>query len=349
MGRMEWTTPALVVDLAAFEYNLAAAEALLAGTGKLLRPHVKTHGAPYLALRQLGPAAAGVTCATVGEVEAMRGAGITGILLANEIAGGEAAGRIAELARRAKIIVAVDSFELVEAYAVAAVERQVVLEVLVDLDVGLGRCGVADAAEACCLAMAVRQKPGLRFVGLMGYEGRIRASSPHRAETIAAGFAKLATAKAAIGRAGLEVTVVSGAGTSTMMEALACPALTEIQAGCYALMEPDLEGLGLPFRCAASIAASVISRRPGRVVLDAGRRTVGCEYGFPLSLDPRGTVRAVADEHTILEWNGDPPAIGSAIHLRPTQIRTTFNLHRHAWLARAGEASERITVAGRGN
>ena len=132
--------------------------------------------------------------------------------------------------------------------------------------------------------------------------------------------------------AGLEVGIVSAAGTSTILEALRDPNITEIQAGTYALMEPDLDDLGLPFRCAVSVIATVISRSAGRVVLDAGRRTVGCDYGLPIALDPRAHTKSISDEHAVLEWKGDPPPLGAQIRLRPSQNRTTFNLYSHVWL-----------------
>ena len=344
---MEWSTPTLLVDLAAWEHNLTAAEVMLRGSGKQLRPHVKTHGSSALALRQLGPAAAGVTCATVGEAEAMVGAGIGDVLLANEIADAGAVARMVCLAQGSRITVAADCAESVGLLSAAAAQRGVILNVLVDIDTGLGRCGVADEGAARELALAVERAPGLRFAGIMGYEGRIRAGVPDRDRRIAAAFGLLAACKAAIEGAGLEVETVSAAGTSTLTEALREPSITEIQAGTYALMEPDLEGLGLPFRCAISIAATVISRAPGRVVLDAGRRSLGCDYGPPLPLDARGKVQSIADEHVVLRWDGELPPLGSRLYLRPSQNRTTFNLYAEAWLVDNGSVVERIPIEGR--
>lgn len=344
---MKWRTPALLVDLAAWQNNLAAAEAMVRGTGKLLRPHVKTHGTADLALRQLGPIAPGVTCATVGEAEAMIKAGVCDVLLANEIVTSDAIERIVILGRCAKVSVAVDCPHSVAGLSAAAQHFGVCLDILVDVDIGLARCGVANKELACDLAIKVSQAPGLRFAGIMGYEGRFRATAPDRDSRITRAFAVLAEAKAAIESVGLAVRTVSGGGTSTMKEALRDAVITEVQAGTYALMEPDLEGLGLPFCCAVSIAATVISCSSGRVVLDAGRRTIGCDYGLPLSLDPRGKVQSIGDEHVVMEWEGCLPELGSEIRIRPTQNRTTFNLHEECWLIDNGTLLERIPIQGR--
>jgi D-serine deaminase-like pyridoxal phosphate-dependent protein len=344
----ELVTPALAMNLAAFEHNLAAAENLLRGTGKLLRPHVKTHRTSGLATRQMGPVASGVTCATVQEAEVMAAAGIKDLLLANEIVTSQKIQRMASLAKQSRVIMAVDAHGGVAALSQAANRGGVTVEVLVDMDIGLGRCGVGDASRARELAIAIGRAPALRFAGLMGYEGRIRASVADRSARIARSFTLLAEAKAAMEAAGLEVGIVSAAGTSTLLEALRDPTITEIQAGTYALMEPDLEGLGLPFRCALFVIATVISRSAGRVVLDAGRRTVGCDYGLPIALDPRAHTKSIGDEHVVLEWNGDSPPLGTQVRLRPSQNRTTFNLYSHVWLMRDDHIVARLPIEARG-
>jgi D-serine deaminase-like pyridoxal phosphate-dependent protein len=244
----------------------------------------------------------GVCCATIGEAEAAIDAGITDILLANEFVTTSKLRRIAVLASRARVIVAVDAAEQVVGLSSAAERQGTIVDVLVDLDVGLGRCGVRDVSEACALARTVIHASGLRFSGIMGYEGRVRASVPNRSEKIHQVFRTLAEAKLGLQAAGLEVPIVSGAGTSTLLEALQDPTLTEIQAGSYALMEPDLEPLGLPFRCAVSVVGSVISRSQGCVVLDAGWRSMGCEYGPPIPLDGRARTRTLGMNTPC--WNG---------------------------------------------
>ena len=180
-----FTTPALVVDLDVFEANVAAMEQLLRGTGKTVRPHVKTHRTPELARRQLGGSAVGVTCATVGEAEVMVAAGIDDVFVANEIVEPAKIARLVALAHGARVGVAADDAAQVELLSRAASAEGVTIGVLLDIDIGLRRCGLASAAEAVALAALVERLPGLRLRGIMGYEGRIRLSVEDRDAKIA--------------------------------------------------------------------------------------------------------------------------------------------------------------------
>jgi D-serine deaminase-like pyridoxal phosphate-dependent protein len=342
------STPALLVDLDAFESNVAAMETLLSPAGKTVRPHVKTHRTPELARRQLGGRARGITCSTVGEAEAMVDAGIDDVLVANEVVDTARIARLVRLAERAEIAVAVDDPEPVRALSGSAATAGATIGILVDVDTGLGRCGVPSSSEAVALAREVRRLPGVRFRGIMGYEGRIRASVDSREAKIAGAFSRLAETKAALENEGIQVDIVSGAGTSTLREALADPTITEIQAGVYVLMEPDIEDLALPFRCAAIIRGTVISRHPGRIVLDIGRRSVGIEYGPPRPIGFVATKVATNDEHTIVDGDGDLPGLGSQVDLRPGQIRTTCNLHDLMWVLRRGQIIDCWPVAAHG-
>jgi D-serine deaminase-like pyridoxal phosphate-dependent protein len=142
---------------------------------------------------------------------------------------------------------------------------------------------------------------------------------------------------------------VSAAGTSTLREAIANPVITEIQAGVYALMEPELLVMDLPFRCAATIRGTVISRHPGRVVLDAGRRVVGVEYGPPVPVGFEAERIAMSDEHATIFMADPLPEVGSQLALTPGQIRTTFNLHDDVWITRGGQVVDRWPISARGS
>jgi D-serine deaminase-like pyridoxal phosphate-dependent protein len=343
-----FSTPALLVDLDIFEANVAAMAALLETAGKSLRPHVKTHRTPELALRQLGPSVPGVTCATVGEAEVMVAAGIDDVLVANEIVDQGKLERLAALAVMAHVRTVADDAEPVAAMSRAAVSAGVTIGVLVDLDIRLRRCGVDSIEAALALARHVADSPGLRLDGLMGYEGRVRGTPQDRKVTVGRAYGLLAETRAAFLDGSLPVTSVSAAGTSTLREALADPTITEIQAGVYALMEPELVASDLPFGCAATVRGTVISRHPGRFVLDVGRRTVGTEYGPPLPVGIATSGISVSDEHTTVAVDGMPPRLGSHVDLIPAQIRTTFNLHDHVWVQRDGAVVDRWPVSARG-
>jgi D-serine deaminase-like pyridoxal phosphate-dependent protein len=343
------STPGLVVDLEVFEANVAAMAALLRGTGKTLRPHVKTHRTPELARRQLGGSAVGLTCATVGEAEAMVAAGMDDVLVANEVVDPRKIARLVALADRARVGVVVDDPEPVTALSHEAAKARASIDVLIDVDILLHRCGVASAADAVRLAEAIERAPMLRLRGLMGYEGRIRRDDADRAGKIARAYATLAEVRMALIDAGFPVEVVSAAGTSTLAEALADPVITEVQAGVYALMEPERLEPGLPFRCAVAIRGTVISRHPARIVLDIGRRVVGMEYGPPVPIGFVATRIAISDEHATIEMADPLPPLGSQLDLAPGQIRTTFNLHDHVWVSRGGQLIDRWPISARGS
>ena len=344
-------SPALVVDLATFDANVAAADQLLHGMSKRIRPHVKTHRTPALALRQLTTAAVGLTCATVGEAEAVVAAGARDVLIANEIVDHIKLGRLATLAQEADVCVAVDALEAAEALGAAARTAGTTVAVLVDIDVGLGRCGVSGPAEAATLGAVVERTPGLRLAGIMGYEGRRRAADETRSDVIRGAYALLAESVDAFERAGLPVETVSSAGTSTLPEAIADSVITEVQAGTYALMEADLSGLGLPFRPAVTVVSTVISRNHERAVVDSGRKSIASDYGAPVPLATGARVTGFNEEHTILQFAGPdvrPPALGDRMSLRPGHVRLTFNLHDTVWLASPDGSVEPVPVVARG-
>jgi D-serine deaminase-like pyridoxal phosphate-dependent protein len=250
-----------------------------------------------------------VTCSTVGEAEAMVRAGVDQVLIANEVIDPAKLARLARLADDAQVTVAVDSSEGVDLLSAAA---------------------------------------ALALDGVMGYEGRIRPSVPDRGRRIAAAYALLAETRQALRHAGLTADTVSAAGTSTIPEALADPTITELQAGVYSVMEPELMEMGLPFACAAAVRATVISRHADRVVLDVGRRSVGMEYGPPTPIGVPTRSVNVSDEHTTLWTDGRVPALGSQVDLVPAQVRTTFNLHSEVIGVSGGEVVATWPIAARG-
>lgn len=343
------STPALVVDLDTFEENVTAMAEMLRGTGKTVRPHVKTHRTPELAKRQLGESARGVTCATVGEAEAMVAAGIDDVLIANEVVDDAKLARLAALARAATVTVAADDPGPVEALSREAVSAGVHVGVLIDVDILLHRCGVASIPEALALARIIEHAPGVELKGVMGYEGRVRLGTENRAEKISGAYAALRDTRDALVRAGHAVEVVSAAGTSTLREAIADSAITELQAGVYALMEPELLVMNLPFRCAAFVRGTVISRHPGRFVTDVGRRVAGIDYGPPVPIGFQAELVTLSDEHGTVTVDEAPPEIGSRVDFIPGQIRTTFNLHDRVWVQREDRIVDCWRVAARGS
>lgn len=278
----------------------------------------------------------------------MVAAGIEDVLIANEVVDSAKLARIVDLAHHATVAVAADDPAPLQALSQLAARDGVTVGVLIDVDILLHRCGVASIPEAVALARTIEAAPRLRLVGIMGYEGRVRLGIEKRDERIAGAYGILRATHDALIEAGHRVDVVSAAGTSTLREAIADPTITEIQAGVYALMEPEMLGMDLPFRCAATIRGTVISRHSDRFVANVGRRVVGVEYGPPVLVGLEATHIALSDEHATVTVPGPTPALGSLVDFIPGQIRTTFNLHDRVWVSRGGTVVDCWPVSARG-
>ncbi|HWC68901.1 MAG TPA: alanine racemase [Acidimicrobiales bacterium] len=317
-------TPALVVDADALEHNLAAMAA--ARPGPSLRPHVKAHKCTRLAAEQAARGHAAFTCATPREALGMARAGLgEDLLIANEVLD---AGRLEALvgvveAGEARITVAVDSEATVAAAAAAGL-----LDVLIDVDVGLPRCGSApDAAGA--LADLARSR-GLNVRGVMGYEGHLMmvADRERQRDDVANAMDKLIAAHDAVGG---EIVSAGGTGTYDLHDRV-----TEVQAGSYALMDTQYATLGLPFRAALFVDATVISVRPDWAVCDAGLKAFGMDHGNPALLG--GTVWYCSDEHTTFAPDdGSAVAPGDRVRLQPAHVDPTVAYHERMHLVRGDE------------
>jgi D-serine deaminase-like pyridoxal phosphate-dependent protein len=317
-------TPALVVDAAAVDRNIARASAYFAGRGTRLRPHFKAHKCTELMRRQLaGGDCAGVTCATAWEAEVVARAGLhDDILVANEVADAAAIASLRRAAQTATVTVGIDSPRHVE--LLSGTE----CGVLIEIDVGQRRCGLDPADEDAILALArlVEETPGLRFRGLQGYEGHA-VLLPERSERLEH-VERAATILKRL-RSLLDCEIVSGGGTGTFDLSTEAGALDEIQAGSYVLMDASYDRLGLPFELALACRATVVSRNGTRAVVDAGLKALSAEYGVPRALDASiEEVVGLADEHATLRLaQGSALAVGDAVLLIPAHVDPTVNLH----------------------
>jgi D-serine deaminase-like pyridoxal phosphate-dependent protein len=326
-------TPALMIERSALEANLA--EMARARPGSSLRPHVKAHKTTALARLQREAGHVGFTCATVEEVVGMARAGLDDdLLLANEVVD---VGKLAEANQAARrLTVAVDSAETIDAAANAGIA-----EVLVDVDVGLPRCG-APPEQARALAERARVA-GLEVRGVMGYEGHLMMvlDPEERREKVRAAMAALLGAAAEVGGA-----VVSAGGTGTYRENTWA---TEIQAGSYLLMDTDYSRSDLPFANALFVLATVVSvtaaraGRPGWAVADAGLKAFSVEHGNPGL--PGATVWFCSDEHTTFSREDQPlEKVGDRVRLVPSHVDPTMNLHPFAYLVDGDDVIERWPV-----
>jgi D-serine deaminase-like pyridoxal phosphate-dependent protein len=315
------TTPALLVDVDALDANLADMAAAL--PGPRMRPHVKAHKATALAARQAAVGHTGFTCATIREVEGMIAAGLgADLLLANEVLDARRLGPLVE--DGARVTLAIDSDRTLDAAVVGRVR-----EVLIDVNVGLPRCGIAPS-EAGRLADRARAA-GLEVRGVMGYEGHLMMlpDVAERAKLTEEAMTRLLAAHADVGG-----DVVSGGGTGT---AAMNPWVTEIQAGSYALMDTAYSAAGVPFRQAVTVLATVISttapagEMPGHAVADVGLKSLGMDHGNPTI--PEGPVWFCSDEHTTFGPSG-PVAVGDRVRVLPAHVDPTVALHERMHLVR---------------
>jgi D-threonine aldolase len=325
-------TPALVVDIPAMDRNIRRMAEFFAARRCKLRPHFKAHKTPEIARRQLAAGSCtGLTCATVSEAETAASIA-SDILIANEIVTPDKCRRAADLAKLVAMTMAVDSIAGLEALSASATEAGVVFSILVDVNVGQNRCGVAPGDEAVELGKRAAKMRGLALRGLMGYEGHA-VGIPTRAEREAAvlrAMGQLAESARMFSAAGLPTEIVSGGGTGSYDISSTLDEITEIQAGSYALMDSDYGKLGMPFEHAISVLGTVVSRSvPGRCVADCGHKSCTKDHGHPAVKGIEGaTVLALNDEHATISLPASSPIkIGDRIELFPSHIDPTMNLH----------------------
>ncbi len=322
----ELPTPALVVEASDLEHNLGTMSRAL--PGDRLRPHVKAHKCTALARRQAEWGHRRFTCATVREMEGMAAAGLGyDLLLANEVLDTRRLGAL-----DARVTVAVDSEETIHAAA-----RGGVREVVVDVDVGLPRCGCAPA-QAGRLADLARRS-GLQVRGVMGYEGHLMMLSDRAAqrEAVEKAMELLRRAHADVGG-----EIVSAGGTGTYDLNLAA---TEIQAGSYALMDTAYERLGLPFRLALSLVATVISRSEAHAVADCGLKALGMDHGNP-RIDG-AKVWFCSDEHLTFAPE-QRLRVGDRVRVWPAHVDPTVAYHEALHLVEGDRVVDRWEVDLRG-
>jgi D-serine deaminase-like pyridoxal phosphate-dependent protein len=347
-------TPALLLDAGELRANIDRMAAFFAGRHSRLRPHFKSHKCATIAKLQMKAGAVGITCAKLGEAEVIADAGIRNILIANQIVGPLKIRRLVELCRRAEPMVAVDSADNVKMLSESASAAGVSIGVLVEVDVGMGRCGVAPRQAALELARQVASSPGLRFEGLQGYEGHCvdLRDETERAVKTRESLKKLVETRRLIENSGLRVNLVSGGGTGTYSITGDCEGVDEVQAGSYAAMDWWYGDIRPEFRQAMSILATVISRpRPDLIVVDVGRKGIGAEWGPPRIKNlPGGVVTSfTSEEHMKISVSRESAiSIGARIEIIPSHGCTTSNMYSEFIVHENGLVTDRWPIEGRG-
>jgi D-serine deaminase-like pyridoxal phosphate-dependent protein len=357
----EIDTPALVVDLDRFERNLQRVADYARQHHLRLRPHTKTHKSVYVAGLQQQLGAAGLTVAKVSEAEVMLGAHPSDLLVAFPIVGHAKLDRLMEVARRTHVTVALDSTFAVHQLAAAARGASVTIGVLAEVDVGLGRVGVAPGPALVELAQCISRQPHLSFEGITFYPGQIKSLDESGLKAIGQLAGLLESILADLRAAGIEAPIVSGGSTPTLFHSHELPGLTEIRPGTYVFNDYNtvLSGACELQDCAASILATVVSTaRPGHMIIDGGSKTFSSDrpvnaaevsFGYLMEA-PAARFHKMNEEHGFVDLThaGTEFHVGDRVHVIPNHICVAVNLHEQVYGLR-GEQVERVwKVDGRG-
>ena len=359
--RGEISTPALTIDLGAVERNLERMAAYCREHGLGLRPHTKTHKTPEVARMQLERGACGLTVAKVGEAEVMAAATNAEILVAYPIFGGEKLCRLAVLANTRTLLMALDDEATAREVSRAASAQQSTVGVLVEFDVGLGRCGLDSGAACVELATKIQQMPGLKFRGLMLYSGNIWGSEAERQGISVQVSEKVGRVLQAFAEARMPVEIVSGGSTPGAFLSHQIRGLTEVRPGTYVYndMNTYYQGVCGLEDCAARVAVTVVSTAvPGRAIIDAGSKTLSSDllssgtregYGYVVEA-PDAKLIKLNEEHGYLDISGSTHRfhVGEILTVIPNHVCTCVNMHDEVFALRDDEVVATWRVAARG-
>jgi D-serine deaminase-like pyridoxal phosphate-dependent protein len=353
----ELDTPALVVDLATMEANIARMAETFRSAGVGWRPHTKGIKVPEIAHQLLRAGAFGITCAKLGEAEVMAAAGIRDILIANQVVGPVKAERLARLRPEADVIVAVDSLANVAELDAAALAAGVQLRVVVEVDTGMQRAGTAPGKPTVDLACAVHARRGLEFAGVMGWEGHTVgiADRDDKRRAIETAVGLLVDSADQCRRAGLEVDIVSCGGTGSYTVSAHVPGVTEVQAGGGIFGDVYYrERMGVDHPFALTVLTTVTSRpEANRIICDAGRKTMSSDSAAPRPLLPNGVTATrvgLSAEHATVELAepSERPHVGDKLEFVVGYSDTTVFLHDELYATRDGRVEAAWPILGRG-
>jgi len=345
-------SPQLLIDLDVLDSNLDRMRQQLRGRSVVLRVHFKSLKCGGLARYLVERGVKHFLCAKLNEAEILADVGLRDIFIGNQIVGERKLRRLAKLASRAMVGVCVDDGDNINQMSRAAVEQGVQIGVLVEVNIGMNRCGVEPGEAALELARHAHSSPGLHFVGLQGYDGHLQLladAGERRAKSMEAAQ-RLVVTRRMIEAAGIPVEVVTGAGTGTGEWVGAEPGITEIQPGSFLLMDSAYHAVRPEFGCSLSVLATVISRSSGWYVLDAGSKAISRDFGMPLVKNrPSDKVVKLSEEHTRVDCDDSAIRVGSRVEIIPTHCCATMNLHRNCVGTRDGrvEAYWPIEASGR--
>ncbi len=353
-------TPVMVVDETIMHTNIAEMQALANTYGVKLRPHIKTHKTPQIAMLQLAAGAIGLTCAKLGEAEAMVDGGATDILIAYPFYGPLKTRRLLALMERARVIVGLDSHTAAEALSAAMRAQDRTLDVYIEVNTGHNRSGLLPGDETVELATELARTPGLRLVGIFSHEGQANIQPPDAIEAVAidAGERLVETAERIRAR-GIELPVVSVGSTPAAAITPSVAGITEMRPGTYVFKDTAAFRYGVfgPDRCAARVVATVVSHAaPDRCILDAGSKSLSLDksFGHPghgyIVGHPTSVIHTLSEEHGWVQIGEDDPGftIGDQVEIIPNHICPAVNLMDELAIVRDGRVIDTWRVTARG-
>jgi D-serine deaminase-like pyridoxal phosphate-dependent protein len=357
----ELETPAVVVDLDVLEGNLQRLAAYARQHNLKVRPHTKTHKIPAIAHMQREAGCHGITVAKSCEAVVMAEGGLDNILVAYPILGEAKANRLAELARNRRITVAVDSLAAAEGISKAAATAGTLIQLLVEMDVGMRRCGVSSPEEVRSLAAVIKNLPNVAFAGITCYPGHIWSRPEEQSAALGMVSDKIDAALGHLSAAGFECEIVSAGSTPAAFNSHLVRSLTEIRPGTYVFNDRNTMGVGACERsqCALTVMTTVVSTAvPGRAVIDGGTKTFssdrllsGTQMGFgEVAEDPTLVFESMSEEHGQLDVSRSDTklSVGDKLSVVPNHVCACVNMHDRIWYHRNGVVEGSWQVAGRG-
>ncbi len=357
----ELDTPAVTVDLDVMEQNIHRLQNYCREHGLALRPHTKTHKIPEIAKKQVEAGSRGITVAKVGEAEVMAEAGLDNILIAYPVLGTSKLERLTKLAQMRRVNVALDSEEAMEGISTAANDAGCHVEILIEYDMGLNRCGVQSVAEFVMLAQAVEKSPGVGFSGMMFYPGHIWDLPPDQGPALRGLGEKIQEIQEALKKAGLASKIISGGSTPTAFNSHLVQGLTEMRPGTYVFNDMNEVRVGacqLP-QCALKVEVTVVSNAvKGKAMIDGGSKTFssdrlisGDRAGFGYITEyPEIKFESMSEEHGHLDLSRSSyrPQVGEKLTIVPNHVCACVNMHDQIYYHRQGVVEGAWKIEGRG-
>ena len=347
-------TPALILDLDIVEANLQNMMAFFNSVPTTLRPHCKTVKSPDLTKKMLAAGAKGICCAKLGEAEVMVDAGIHDILITSQLVGPTKMQRLGDLLQRApEVKVVVDSEETIAQLSQMAQSRRLEVGTLLEVDTGMARCGTPMGQPSVAMALRIAHTKGLKFLGIQGYEGHLQHlhDLEEKRRRCLEVMKNLTETADMMRKAGLDVQIVSTAGSGTAKIAGAYPGITEVQAGTFLVMDTAYKAAGAEYDFALTVLSTIISQpNPQTVIIDAGLKTLSTDMGMAQAKGYDAEYYRPSEEHGRLKLN-DPAIdlkVGDKVELIPSHCCTTINLHDRYYAVRNGKLEAIWPISARG-